>query len=352
MKKYFFAAFSLFLLCSSAYALNEKLFYLTNDDKNFIQQFDLHHRSIDILGPQVYELDKNGNIGGHLDPAMLEAANRHHVKVMPLVINTHFDQNLLHAFLQSLSAQRRSIATMLALCDKYHLYGLQFDIENISTNDKNEFTHYFITAADTLHQHGYAVSIAVVPRNDSLPIETPYESWIYDNWTGAYDYEILAKHSDFISLMTYDRHTTLTTPGPVAPYEWVEKTLQELLRKIPATKLSLGIPVYSGYWTTGIIPIGDKIQGLSKFSFRSREKQIGYDKLSELMNQFRKPLIWDNEAKSSYLMHSNKGLYEYIFAENARSFKARIELAKKYHLRGVSVWKMGLEDPKIWDGLS
>jgi spore germination protein YaaH len=45
------------------------------------------------------------------------------------------------------------------------------------------------------------------------------------------------------------------------------------------------------------------------------------------------------------------GLNEWLFLEDARSFKAKLELAKEKKVRGFSVWVLGPEDPAIWDVL-
>jgi spore germination protein YaaH len=52
-----------------------------------------------------------------------------------------------------------------------------------------------------------------------------------------------------------------------------------------------------------------------------------------------------------YTFFENGGLFEYIFFEDARSFRAKVDLIKKYKLRGFSAWVLGNEDPKVWEVL-
>jgi len=42
---------------------------------------------------------------------------------------------------------------------------------------------------------------------------------------------------------------------------------------------------------------------------------------------------------------------DWVFLEDARSFKAKLDLAHRKHLRGFSVWVLGPEDERIWDVL-
>jgi len=44
----------------------------------------------------------------------------------------------------------------------------------------------------------------------------------------------------------------------------------------------------------------------------------------------------------------NDGLFEYLFLSDVRSFKAKLELVKRYNLRGFSAFVLGFEDPQIW----
>jgi spore germination protein YaaH len=39
------------------------------------------------------------------------------------------------------------------------------------------------------------------------------------------------------------------------------------------------------------------------------------------------------------------------FHEDTRAFMAKLELVKKYKLRGYSVWLLGDEDPALWRAL-
>lgn len=352
IKTFALAALILLFSASNAFANNpERLFYLTPDvvdssfSKDQLQQIKTHAKAIDIIAPQIYQLDENGVIWGNTDSKLLALAKENNLKVMPLIFNRNFDQEQFHRFLHNTIAQERAISAMISLCEQYHFYGIQFDFENIHINDKNEFTRFFQLAANRLHQNNYTISIAVVPRTTDVT-HSDYDRWYLENWSGAYDYQALGQSGDFISVMSYDRHTSLTTPGPIAASDWVEKTIQYLLKVVPANKISLGIPDYSGYWASGKLDPGNVPE---RYTYRSREFQIGYSKVLTLLAQFEQSLSWHDQWKISYVMYSNNDKNEYLFVEDAKAFAAKADLAKQYQLRGISVWKLGLEDPAIWD---
>jgi spore germination protein YaaH len=61
---------------------------------------------------------------------------------------------------------------------------------------------------------------------------------------------------------------------------------------------------------------------------------------------------WDEKGKCHYAVWDNDGVNEYIYIEDARSFKEKLRLLQQYKLRGISVWVLGKEDPAFWDVLA
>jgi spore germination protein YaaH len=255
-------------------------------------------------------------------------------------MNPGFDQPLIHRLLTVPDARRNAIASLAALCRDNHFDGIQFDVENVHISDKAAFTSFVRESAEALHAVGCSASAAVVPRTSDDRGPTSYHQWIYDNWRGVYDYKALAESLDFISYMTYAQHTGGSTPGPVAGYTWMEDALKFVLSLgVPPEKISLGIPAYSDWW----YPVFEATTGS-----RMRGSDISYARASELISTYGLSPVWDDREKTPYAIWSNAGVNELLWIEDARAFAAKMELVRKYKLRGYSVWVLGLEDPKVW----
>jgi spore germination protein YaaH len=324
--------------CAAAQQL-EALWYSTGGESS-TQSFLAHADQISIVSPQVFAMDGNGAIKGHVDPRVVAKAHEAGVKLVPLVMNPGFDQPMIHRVITVASARRRAIANLVALCRDNHFDGIQFDIENVHVKDKAALTSFMRESAVALHGVGCTVSAAVVPRTGEDPGPTSYHRWIFDNWRGVYDYKALADALDFISYMTYAQHTGGSTPGPVAGYTWMEDALKYVLSLgVPPSKISLGIPSYSDWW----FPAYD-----AKNGSRSRGSDISFTKATELLGKFHVQPTWDDREKAAYAFWSNAGVYEHLWIEDARAFGAKLELVRKYKLRGYSVWVLGLEDPAVW----
>jgi spore germination protein YaaH len=268
------------------------------------------------------------------------AAHEHHVKLVPLVMNPGFDQPMIHRVLNVRTARERAIANLVALCRDNHFDGIQFDIENVHVSDKAALTSFMTESATALHNVGCTVSAAVVPRTSDVPGDGSYRKWMFDNWRGVYDYKALANALDFLSYMTYAQHTGGSTPGPVAAYPWMEDALKFVLSTgVPPEKISLGIPSYSDWW----YPAYEQKTGA-----RQRGTDISYARVQELVTKNGLTPRWDDVAKASYAMWPSASVYEHLWIEDARAFGAKLELVRKYKLRGYSVWVLGTEDPQVW----
>lgn len=335
----------LVLLLLSSFVLHaqrfETLFYMIDREESF-QSFKANINQIDIVGPQVYSMDEHGTLWGSVDPRVMELAKKHNVKVMPLIVNPGFNQPMFGKLLHNPAAQERAVASMVRVCRENKFYGLQFDYENIHVSDKDLFTAFYRKAAEALHRNGFAISVAVVPRTSDEPGPTSYHKWIFEYWRGAYEYKALAEAGDFLSFMTYEQHTPRTTPGPVAGIPWMEKALAFVLRDVPPEKISLGIPFFSNYWHPYAQGEETHVWG----------RGLDYAEAKGLIERFNAKVVWDDEEKVTMVRYSNDDLYEYIFLEDARSFKAKLDLVRKYNVRGISVWRLGHEDPEVWKVLA
>jgi len=355
MKKLIISALVWIACLSNTFASphKESLFYIDSQvTEAQLQNIKAHAKSIDILAAQVFELGENLEITGTLKPELVSTARENKIKLMPLFYNQNFNQDIVHRFLQDPATQNKIIAEMLKLCQQYQLYGIQIDLLNVNANDRNAFTRFVQLTANRLHQQGYVLSIAVPQPISLLTDSAPdYAKWYDENWSGAYDYSALAQRADFITFMLWDRHTSLTTPGPIAAYDWIEHTIQYLLsNNISADKISLGIPLFSGHWHTATFmdpAVGALID--EKYRYRSKRDPINYLAALEIIKTHQLQLTWNDQWQSFYVMYDNSYRSEFLYLEEAKSFAAKMNLVNHYNLRGFSAWKLGMEDPAIWD---
>lgn len=349
-KKYF--VWFLFLWCL-AFNVDadtmENIFYILrsdnheSDSQQALNSFKQHYKTINILISQAYQVDANGNLLGHPNPEAVMFAKTHGIKVMPLVTNKNYDPQKTHKFLHNPFAMNRAIHEMVATCQQYHYYGLQIDFESASLKDYGILNRFYQRVSKSLHQAGFKVSFALAPLTSD---KSRFLKRIYEAFKSAYQFKAINNAADFVSIMAYDQHCGGTNPGPNASIGWDEKAIEYALKYFPRKKISLGVPDYSYYWYTREENtwMGERIKhAIEDLSFKG---------VDFLMNTQHVHLKWDRNQKVDYAIFGHYYSQQYLFVEDKRSFEAKLDLVKKYHLRGISVFRLGLEDPKIWNVLA
>jgi spore germination protein YaaH len=319
----------------------EALWYARGEPS--VQSFLSHADQISIISPQVFTLDSLGVIRGSVDRRIVDHARAKGVKLVPLVLNPGFDQRSIHRVLTTPAARQRAIRSLAAMCREHRLDGIQLDIENVNIGDKGAFTSFVRESVDSVHRAGCTLSAAVVPRSSEDPGPTTYHRWIFENWRGAYDYKALADTLDFISYMTYAQHTGNSPAGPVGGFPWMEDALRYVLSLgVAPHKISLGVPAYSDWW----FPAYDVKAGA-----RMRGRDISYVRAESILVRSGVHPVWDDVQKAPFAAWDERGVFQYVWMEDARAFATKLALVTKYDLRGYSVWLLGSEDPRTWDAI-
>lgn len=294
-------------------------------------------RYLNIIAPQAYQVDAKGTVWGELDPLVMRMAKRHHVRILPLLTNQDFDSKITHKFLENQTAQTKAIRSMVEICEKQSIAGFQIDFEHILLSDKNAFSKFYQKAASALHAHHFMISVAIIPRITDITPATAHDRSALEYWNGAYDYTVLGKASDFVTLMTYDQHGGGTTPGSSCEPGWLKKVIVYALKYIPANKISIGLPIHSSYWYTAVGK--DLYVG---------ESDLTYQQADYLIKEHHAQIIWDKKTTVPYVIFTEDNLNRFVFLQNAQTFQLAMHLIKHYQLRGVSLWCLGYEDPQIW----
>lgn len=327
------------------------LMYLVNRSDS-INSFELHAPEISVIAPQVFTMDEQGFVEGEVPSPVLDIARRHHVAVMPLVTNRHFNQPLMHTVLDSPVARARAIRYLLyyALRDGY--IGFQFDYENIHYTYRDKFTTFFQEAARCFHRHGLLLSAAVVGKYSDEP-DAPAPGG-YENWSGVYDYRALGRSADFLSVMAYPQHAGFSDPGPLAGVPWVRQIADFSTGKLARRKVSLGIPLYGVEWDAVIPPLPTSVnQTQTSASASAKKWNVHSTAYSDILARLpAESPSWDTDNQAHHFVLNRNGSLTEIWYEDADSLRPKLELASRERFIGVSGWVLGREDPRLWSLLA
>lgn len=254
------------------------------------------------------------------------------VKVIALVHNMLYSgqsmsgKELAHQLLSNNDYRYNFINQLQEMMEKYDLDGVNIDIEGVYKSDRNNFSSFIRQLKETLGAKGYLVTVSVPAKT----FDDPNNSYSY-----PFDYKSIAQYADRIAIMTYDEHGAWagSGPGPIASIPWQENVIKYAVTQMPKEKILLGVPVYGFDWTKG----------------KSWPKYSSYQMSEETAEKNGISVQWHQQYKVPYFKYKYQSQEREVWFEDSGSFKEKLNLMYKYDLKGIAIWRLGMEDPDIWD---
>ena len=240
------------------------------------------------------------------------------IKVVPTVI-CH-SSSLIKLILNN-QTSRDVVEEIAKVVEDYGFDGVNIDFERVYSSDRQAFVSFLRRLKLRLKQIGdKEVSVDVFPKTRDV--------------VTGYDYEKIAEVVDYVVIMAYDYHYPGGSPGPVAPIWWIQDIIEYALTKVPSNKLIIGIPAYGIDW-----PVGGTGKAVTYGSAISRAKAL------------RVKVLYDyKEGEYHYSYTAGRRRHEVWFSGPA-SHLDRLKLIKKFGLKYVAVWYVGIEDSSFWNAL-
>ncbi|WHH59953.1 glycosyl hydrolase family 18 protein [Petroclostridium sp. X23] len=285
---------------------------------------------LDVVSPTWFSItDENGTIVDKADAKYVNWAHNNGYKVWALVDNS-FDPDITNIILNDSEMREKIIQQLLMYAETYKLDGINIDFENVYLKDKDMVTQFVRELVPMFKEQGLIVSIDVTVKSTN------------ENWSMFYDRKALSEVVDYVALMAYDQHwSSSPKAGSVAQITWVENSLKQVLKEVPADKLLLGLPFYAREWKEEMV--NNKKKVTSKALSMKAVKKIISDKNANVS--------WDDESGQYYAQYKEGQAIYKIWVEDARSITLKASLVSKYGLAGVASWRRGFESEDVWNVL-
>ncbi|GAC1480727.1 MAG: glycosyltransferase [Flavisolibacter sp.] len=240
------------------------------------------------------------------------------VNIMPILSNNFkevFRGDAVHRIITNPAKKERLINDILKILTKNNFVGVNVDFEDLKEKTDQPLIAFQKELYEKLHAKGFLVTMDVIPFNED------------------YNYQALSKYNDYLFVMAYDQFSEDTKPGPIADQKWIEAALDDATKKIPASKIILGIPTYGYDW-----PKGDQGSNITYQQALTEARQSGTK------------IDFDNDSYNlDYNYVDEEGIpHSVYFTDAATAFNA-MRFACESRLAGVALWRMGSEDSRIWD---
>lgn len=299
-----------------------------------------HFNSLSIIAPFWYKLDDK-RPGSLIDSVtadhkrkIIQSAHKKHLKVYMVVHNLFYEtvekgKQVASNVLDNDNNRNDFIQNLRNEMNQFNYDGINIDMENLYLTDRDSFSQLIKKLSDALHRDGKAVTVSV-PANTGDSRANPWSLW--------FDYEKIGQYSDGLMIMTYDEHSPRTKPGSTASANWTEATiLYALKHEVPQSKILLGIAGYGWDW--------DIKAGEAKYS--------SYKELMGQKTKYKAKVLWDSHSQTPHFSYVDEEHHSHqAWFENSRSLRFKLNLVEKYNLRGIGIWRLGLEDPMYWKTIS
>ncbi len=210
-------------------------FYVA-DDPTSLASLKLHYHDIDLLipealhavfrgwasgyraGPETFivDADRHDRAAGHVHGQQLRRENLGQQEMAEMLANPAARERLSKSLSDFASAQRQS--------------GIVVDFEGVPQTSQPDFSRFIHDLAITMHAANLKLMVAV-----------PAADW-------SYDYKYLASQADAIILMNYDLHYPTSDAGPIAPQDFFERNIENIVKIVPPEKIVMGIANYGYDW--------------------------------------------------------------------------------------------------------
>jgi spore germination protein YaaH len=302
---------------------NVQAFLLASTDQSF-DDLQSHYQQVGVVYPTYFNCGVGGEVTGQDDPLVTGWAEARKIEVLPRLNcqNVADEEQILN----EPAARERMINELSALCEAHGYQGIQIDFEGASPAERNPFTAFITALAARLHAHGQKLSTIVTAK-------------YYNVMTGRaamYDDAALSAVSDYLPVLDWGLHWTTSGPGSIDEFAWFKRVAEYTATLPNRSRFILSMPMYGIDWANGG---GSANPGTP----------LEYSNIVALASGMGVEPQWDATALSPHFSYTDSvGAHHEVWYTDKQSIGARTELARSLGL-GVGLWRLGEEDPGIWE---
>lgn len=228
----------------------------------------------------------------------------------------HWDGAGTAALLHDPAVRARLVGQLGAMVDRQHAAGVTFDFESLPASALGDY----VRLLDETHRAFRARRLLVAV---TVPADDPH-------WPLAK----IATATDRVVLMDYDQHWQGGTAGPIAAQPWFVDQLRGALAQVPADRLIVALGSYGYDWHGGTV---DAL---------TVEEALGDAHDSD------SPPLFDAESGNLRFGYEEAGEAHEVWLMDAATNWNQLQAVRALGVSSVALWRLGSEDPGVWDALS
>src|SRR6266571_2451813 len=303
-----------------------RLAFYTNGDPYSYASLEQHASQITLLCPEWMAVTNClGDLQIDADARLPKFTASRGIALMPLLINLVGDswqpeaiENLAHG---PQDRQDRFIHSVLTVLRNARAAGVVIDWEQIDPVYKKDISAFIDKLAHALHDDEKQLWLCVQPGQELDYI----------------DFENLSDNVDRFVALLFDETSDIDPPGPLGSRSWFEGWLHVLLEDADTKQWIIALGSYGYDWTIG----GKKAELISFPEAMSRANNAG-DETAEVKAPGYNPYFYFEDAGKEHA----------VWFLDVVTFLNELREVRDQKAGGFALYRLGSEDPTIWEALS
>ncbi len=283
-----------------------------------------YQKGLDVISPTWFKLtDDAGNISSFATANYVSIAHNMGLKVWA-VIDDFTNPVDDYEVLSYTSKRERIIESLITEARNSGIDGINVDFEKVS----NEAGPHYVE---------FLRELSIECRANNLVLSV--DDYVPYNFNSQYNIPAQGEVADYVIIMGYDEHYHGSgDPGSVASIDYVKHGITETLKTVPPKKVINALPLYTIQWrTTGTTVTDDYVTMVNQ---------------ADMVSRLGGSYTWDETTCQNYLETDIGGTKYQVWLEDAESIQVKLNVMKANEIGGVAVWRLGYEDPAIWNVIS
>lgn len=184
---------------------------------------------LNMVLPEWFFINPNtSKLEVQIDNKAYRLMKRAGIPIIPILSNAfngEFQAKGVTKILHNPTLRKQLINELINQCERHDFAGINIDIEDLQESNNAYLTQFVKEVSQAFHARKRYVTQDIIPFNED------------------YDVKELAKYNDYLFLMAYDEHNSVSMPGPVSSQQWIEAATDNIAKNVPNNKIVYCCPV-------------------------------------------------------------------------------------------------------------
>jgi spore germination protein YaaH len=301
-----------------------QVFLLSSAPDSFVD-LQRHAGSVGLVYPTWYECRiGSGTVAGSAQSAVSSYAATRGLRVMPR-FNCQ-DGPTVHRILTEPGLRTATLRALTRIATRGSNRGICLDLENDGSADREAMSSFVSTLAAMLHARGRRLTVVVVGVTHEDATRA----------AGFYDYAAIGAAADHVFVLAWGTHWAGSGPGPIAPLEYVRGVVRYVASLPDASRFAIGAPMYALDWPESEGEGPPTVLASQYADVLALARRVGAHPRRDPASQ---------ELTFSY--RAPDASMHVVWYMDYRAVDSILKIAREAGL-GVGLWRLGLEDQRIW----